>query len=94
MDIFEWKKCCYLLMVVYYSRFIEVTRLGGLSTEAVIRAVKGIFARHGVPQEVVSDNGPLFSSREHFRASVGSMVLNTSLAAHFIHSPMGKQSGQ
>ena len=32
--------------------------------------------------------------QEHFRASVGSMVLNTSLAAHFIHSPMGKQRGQ
>ena len=26
-------------MVDYYSRFIEVTRLGGLSTEAVIGAV-------------------------------------------------------
>ena len=42
MDIFEWEKCGYLLMVDYYSRFIEVTRLGGLSTEAVIGAVKGI----------------------------------------------------
>ena len=63
MDIFEWEKCSYLLMVDYYSRFIEVTRLGGLSTEAVIGAVKDIFARHGVPEEVVSDNGPQFSSR-------------------------------
>ena len=63
MDIFEWEKCSYLLMVDYYSRFIEVTRLGGLSTEAVIGAVKGIFARHGVPEEVVSDNGPQFSSK-------------------------------
>ena len=62
-DIFEWEKCSYLLMEDYYSRFIEVTRLGGLSTEAVIGAVKGIFARHGVPEEVVSDNGPQFSSR-------------------------------
>ena len=51
-------KCSYVLVVYCYSRFIEVTRLGGLSTEAVIGAVKGIFARHGVPEEVVSDNGP------------------------------------
>ena len=93
MDIFEWKKCCYLLMVDYYSRFVEMTRLGGLSTEAVIGAVKGIFARHGVPEEVVSDKVLSFL-RKHFRASVGSMVLNTSIAAHFIHSPMGKQRGQ
>ena len=43
MDIYEWKECCYLLMVDYYSKFIEVTRLGGLSTEAVIVAVKVFF---------------------------------------------------
>ena len=86
------KVLLYLLMVDYYSKFIEVTRLGGLSTEAVIGAVKGIFARHGVPEEVVSDNGPQFSSRTF--QSFSSMVLNTSLAAHFIHSPMGKQRGQ
>ena len=63
MDIYECKKCCYLLMVDYYSKFIEVTRLGALSTEAVIGAVNDFFARHGMPEEVVSDNGPQFSSR-------------------------------
>ena len=63
MDIFKWEKRSYLLMVDYYSRFIEVTRLGGLSTEALIGAVKGTFARHGVPEEVISDNAPQFSLR-------------------------------
>ena len=51
------------------------------------------FARHGMPEEVVSEMVLSFL-REHFRASVGSMVLNISLAAHFIHSPMGKQREQ
>ena len=60
----QYAKISFVLhMVDYYSRYIEVTRLGGLSTEAVIGAVKGIFARHGVLEEVVSDNGPQFSSR-------------------------------
>ena len=86
MDIFEWEKCSYLLMVDYYSRFIEVTRLGGLSTEAVIGAVKGIFARHGVPEEVVSDNGPQFSSRtfQNFSREYG--------FEHITSSPLYPQS--
>ena len=91
MDILEWKKCCYLLMVDYYSRFIDVTKLGGcVSTEAVIGAVKGIFVCRKRLYLIMV----LSFLREHFRASVGSMVLNTSLAAHFIHSPMRKQRGQ
>ena len=86
MDIFEWEKCSYLLMVDYYSRFIEVTRLGGLSTEAVIGAVKGIFARHGVPEEVVSDNGPQFSSKtfQNFSREYG--------FEHITSSPLYPQS--
>ncbi|XP_037279907.2 uncharacterized protein LOC119172865 [Rhipicephalus microplus] len=32
--------------------------------QAVIDVLKSIFARHGIPREVRSDNGPLFSSRE------------------------------
>ena len=85
-DIFEWEKCSYLLMVDYYSRFIDVTRLGGLSTEAVIGAVKGIFARHGVPEEVVSDNGPQFSLRtfQNFSREYG--------FEHITSSPLYPQS--
>ena len=33
-------------------------------TTAVVKYMKSIFARHGIPQEIVSDNGPQYSSRE------------------------------
>ena len=61
-DLFEWKGVKYLLIVDYYSRFIEMAKLSGESSANVIRHTKSIFARHGVPQEVVSDNGPQFYS--------------------------------
>ena len=61
-DLFEWKREHYLLIVDYYSRFIEIALLKRTSAEEVIRHTKSIFARHGIPEVVVSDNGPQYSA--------------------------------
>ncbi len=45
----------------YYSRFIEVAKLSRTTAEEVIIHTKSIFARHGIPEMVVSDNGPQFA---------------------------------
>ena len=63
MDIFELKKEKYLLIVDYYSRYIELAYLKSTTAETVINHTKSIFSRHGIPQIVVSDNGPQFSCR-------------------------------
>ena len=62
MDLFEWKKATYLIIVDYYSRFIEVARLTRMTAEEVIRHCKSVFARHGIPERVITDNGPQFDS--------------------------------
>ena len=62
-DLFEWKN--YLLIVDYYSRFIEVARLKRTTAEEVIRHTKSIFARHGIPEDVISDNGPQYSGEAY-----------------------------
>ncbi|XP_034038495.1 obscurin-like [Thalassophryne amazonica] len=67
MDMFEWANKTYLLIIDYFSRYIEVAELKTTSSEATVHAVKDAFARHGYPETVVSDNGPQFSS-ETFRA--------------------------
>ena len=36
-----------------------------MTTEDVILLTKGIFARHGIPEVVVSDNGPQYSSEAY-----------------------------
>ncbi len=64
--MFEWRKNNYLLIVDYYSRFIEVAKLSRTTAEEVITHTKSISARHGIPETVVSDNGPQFAS-EAFR---------------------------
>ena len=64
-DLFEYDGAQYCLVVDYYSKFPEMMRLGRESTsQAVIRALKSIFSRHGIPRVLVTDNGPCYSSRE------------------------------
>ena len=55
----------YLLIVDYYSRFIEFCRLPNTSSSMVIIHTKSNFARHGIPKSVRSDNGPQFSAMEY-----------------------------
>ena len=57
------------MIVDYYSFFVEVDVLGkntmaGVSSTEVIRKFKQCFARYGIVDELVTDNGSVFVSRE------------------------------
>ena len=62
MNLFEWRKHVYPTIMDYYSRFIEIAQLDGTTAEAVILRCKNIFSKHGIPEEVVTDNGLQFDS--------------------------------
>lgn len=66
-DLFELDKCQYLLVVDYFSRYPEVIKLNSTTSSQVIAVLKTIFARHGIPETVRSDNGPQYSSQEFAR---------------------------
>ena len=51
-------------MTDYFSKFTEIAYLTSTSSAAVIEHCKSIFSRHGIPETLVSDNGPQFASRE------------------------------
>ena len=63
-DLFSWNGKEYLLVTDYYSLFPEVTRLRSTTSAAVIDTLKSLFARHGTPDVLVSDNGPQYDSEE------------------------------
>ncbi|KAJ0174696.1 hypothetical protein K1T71_009804 [Dendrolimus kikuchii] len=63
-DIFEFKNKHFLLLVDYYSNFVEVCKLNDLTSNTVIQRMKEIFSRYGIPSELMTDNGTQFSSRE------------------------------
>ena len=52
------------MIVDYYSRYMEIAYLKQTTTEEVVIQTKRIFARHGIPEVVVSDNGPQYSSKK------------------------------
>lgn len=55
IDLFEWKSHPYLLIVDYYARWIEIAHLRQTISSTVMEHIKSIFARHGIPETVVSD---------------------------------------
>ena len=62
-DLFFWKGYTYLLVVCYYSRFIELAKLRSLTAEEVITHLKSMFSRHGVCYIFTSDNGGCYSGQ-------------------------------
>ena len=54
----------YLITIDYCSNFWEVDRLLDNNAGTVVLKLKSHFARYGIPDQVVSDNGPQFPSTE------------------------------
>lgn len=63
-DLCEFDNKVLLVVSDYYSNFIKVARLSNLTSRAVIEELKAIFARYGVPDTPVTDNGSQFPSAE------------------------------
>lgn len=63
-DLFNFRGRDYVLVIDFYSRWIEVMELRDQTTESVIKRLQNIFARWGFPVELVSDNGPCYGSEE------------------------------
>ena len=63
-DLFYMNGDSYILPVDYYSKFFEVSMLKDTKNLTVIKCLRQNFPRHGIPEELVSDNGPELSSYE------------------------------
>lgn len=64
VDLFEDQGTIYVVMVDYLSNYFELRSLGSTTSSTVITFYKQNFARYGIPEEVFSDNGPQFSSKD------------------------------
>lgn len=63
-DLFEIDGKNYLLLVDYYSGFFELDYLSDTTAKSVITKMKSQIARYGIFEDLITDNGPQFTSRE------------------------------
>jgi len=63
-DIFTFEKQLYLVVIDYYSKWIEVATIEFQITHSVITAFKIMCACFGIPQIISSHNGTCFASKE------------------------------
>lgn len=54
----------FLIVVDAYSKWIEASLMRNTSASSTIAVLRALFATHGIPDSIVSDNGPQFSSSE------------------------------
>ena len=71
VDLFALDGKQYLVMVDHYSDYFELESLRNVAASTVIRAMKRTFARHGIPDTCISDNGPQFDCHEFSRFARG-----------------------
>ena len=90
-DLFTWKGTNYLILVDYYSRYIEISKLSSTTSSSVIQHIKSILVRHGIPETFVSDNGPNFHQWP-LPSLLWTMAFTTRLVAPIIPKVMGKQN--
>ncbi|CAB3981085.1 Retrovirus-related Pol poly from transposon [Paramuricea clavata] len=82
-DLFEFDGKEYLVTVDYFSIFFEIDRLYCTQAVSVIRKLKAHLARYGIPEELISDQGPQFTSGKfkNFCASYG--MKHTMTSPHY-----------
>jgi len=62
MDLFQLGNKTYLLAIDYYSKYPEIALLTHTTSYTLITNAKYMFVRNGIPEQVIGDNGPQFSS--------------------------------
>ena len=68
-DLFTFGNRSYLIIADYYSLWPEVYLLKEPAAHCVIEATKEAFSHNGIAEEVISDNGPQYSSLKYKRFS-------------------------
>ena len=64
-DLFNWNNKDFLIIVDYYSKFSYIRKLSTTTSAMVAEQTKQILSESGIPQRVISDNGPQFTGEAY-----------------------------
>ena len=88
-DFLTWNDQDFEVVVDKFSRFIEVEKRSSSGSSSVTSKMKSIFhffARHGMPEKVISDNGPFYASHEFAEFAKECNFTHSSSSPHFPQS--------
>lgn len=85
-DLFKYAGMDYLIVADYYSKYVITRRMHQTSSKAVIAALKQIMGEYGIPQKLISDNGPQYASDEFTRFVQHWNINHSTSSPHFPQS--------
>ena len=85
-DLFTLKGKTYLVVIDYYSRYLEVANLSLTKSADITAHLQSIFARHGVPETLVTDNGPQFAAHTFTTFAAKYVFRHVTSSPKFPHS--------
>ena len=62
VDLYEFQGKFNVIVIDYFSKFIENSVIPDITAFSILKFMKTIFTRHGIPSNLVADNNPYNSS--------------------------------
>ena len=93
-DIMTISSVDYLVVVDYFSKYPEIAKLEKKTAQTVIVHLKSIMARHGIPEQLCSDNMPFASAEFRRFAQEWDIKLITSSPTYAQSNSQGERAVQ
>ena len=75
-------QCGSLIVVDAHTKWPEVILMSTMTASKTIAVLRSLFARYGICHQIVSDNGPQFTSEEYSQFCTGNGIRLTLLALY------------
>ena len=82
IDFAEKNKQMFLVLIDSHSKWIEVFPMTSTTSTKTIECLRSCFASYGIPEQLVSDNGPQFTSDEFKRFTTTNGIKHTLVPAY------------
>ena len=64
LQVISWIRCTYLILTDAHFKWIEMHITSGVTSAVTIKKMKLTVSTFGLPEVLVSDNGPVLTSQE------------------------------
>ena len=72
----------FLIVVDAFSKWLEVESMTSITARATIKKLQRLFATHGIPEVLVTDNGPAFISAEFEQLMKGNGIKHITISPY------------